>query len=298
MVEIRKLSEKISFIQVKHDILSAREEEKYLKSADARYALRDSQRLGVSVTYRKFVYESALNDSALGRYLGILFFREMGRYDSARVDFELMEQLFFNAERLYNHPIPSTVREELNVSPNEARLNVVGFSGLNPILDKERKYHRNSRLIKYNAPVLVTRPSIVSRVEIEFNDGRIFELELLENLGRKQSELMKRFEEQDRRLSRKYGPIATGVKTFFFISPYFIMMAPFVSFFTRNSVDTRAPRYFPDRVYAGGLSLPPGTYSFSVKYYDTSGGLIDAVPYDNMRIDAGRLNLVEAYCLQ
>ena len=295
-VEIRKLSDKIAFIQAKYDALSAREEEKYLKSMAARYLLRDTNRLGVSVTYRKFVYKSALNDSALGRYLGILFFRAMGMGDSARVDFEAMEQLFFNAERLYNHPIPAVVREELDVKPNEARLNIVGFSGLNPIVVKERVRHELTSTLSFNAPKLLTRPSIVAKVEIQFTNGILFEMGLLENLGQKQTELMTRFAEQEKLLSIKYAPAAVVASS---TALWTIGIVPIaISFFTHNKVDTRVSRYFPDRVYVGGITLAPGTYSFNVKYYDTSGGLIESVPFENVRIEAGRLNLVEANCFK
>jgi hypothetical protein len=313
-VEIRRLIQKLQFIQVKYDLIAAKEEEAYLKNVNTRKAARDTQRLGVAMNYRQFNYKTALNDSVLGRYLGILFYREAGMYDDARIDYEAMERIFYTAVRAYNYQIPSSVREELNVKPNEARLNVISFSGLNPLKGEEKKdYARNyhekqaarlrlafpALVTKYKAPTLIDRPSTIGRIELVFNNGRVYQMELLEDLAFTQSELLRpvieREENQIRKSFLNKMSFLGAISLYF--TPVIWLGGPII---TKNWVDTdtRISRYFPGQVHVSGIGLDPGVYSFKVNYYNEMGEIITSVPYNNVQVVAGKLNLIEAFCLQ
>jgi hypothetical protein len=53
-------------------------------------------------------------------------------------------------------------------------------------------------------------------------------------------------------------------------------------------------RFFPDKAYAGGINLPPGVYSMTINYYN-SDKLIHSERRENVRAEAGKLNLVTSY---
>jgi hypothetical protein len=62
-------------------------------------------------------------------------------------------------------------------------------------------------------------------------------------------------------------------------------------------VEDRMSRYFPDKAYAGGINLTPGVYSLTVNYYN-DGGLVHSERRENVRVEAGALNLVESFYLK
>jgi hypothetical protein len=65
-----------------------------------------------------------------------------------------------------------------------------------------------------------------------------------------------------------------------------------------EQADIRASRYFPGSAYVGGINVEPGVYSFTVNYYGKGGGLLASIYQENVSVGAGRLNLVETYCLK
>ena len=302
MVEIRRLTEKLAFIQVKYDILASQEEEYYRKTVSVTNARKETRDRGVSMTYRRFIYKSALNDSALGRYLGMLFYRAADRPDDVRIDYNLMENIFLSAVRLYDQPIPASVKEELDVRSEDARLNIVSFSGMAPIKEAGKLTVKTEQtLFRYVAgpkakyknklPIPLERPSIVNRIEVVFANGRKCEMELLEDMGAVQSRLIEYNAEMIVKESRSRERLKSLVK-FMFLG----YLAPFVN--TDPKPDIRASHYFPGRTHVAGVTLEPGIYSFHVNYYDIRGEQIESVPFRDVKVEAGKVNLFEAFCLK
>jgi hypothetical protein len=65
-----------------------------------------------------------------------------------------------------------------------------------------------------------------------------------------------------------------------------------------EKADLRVSRYFPSDAYVTGITLDPGAYSFTVSYYDAAGQVIGRFARSGVKVEAGRLNLVETACLK
>ena len=64
-----------------------------------------------------------------------------------------------------------------------------------------------------------------------------------------------------------------------------------------EQADLRVSRYFPGRVYVGGITLDAGSYSVTVNYYGNRGSIISSEKQENVLVQANKLNLVEFICL-
>ncbi|MDR2798774.1 MAG: hypothetical protein LBB80_10580 [Treponema sp.] len=250
------------------------------------------------------------SDSALARYLGMLFYRAIGNYDDARIDGEQLKVAFVNAPSVYAYPLPPSLDEELEIPPGKARLNVLGFSGLSPIKTEEvmRIPLPDFRYIKIALPVMTSRPSQVHKIEVVFDNGNRFDLALLEDMeavaretfkekvnliylkaviratvkGVTSSVLDAAAEETDGGTSLLFNILSLGTQVFAEAS---------------EQADLRLSRYFPAKAYVGGITLDPGTYSFTTHYYGASGGRIASFDH-TVTVREDQLNLVEVVCLK
>ena len=312
MVEVRRMSEKLKFVNDKNEALTAILDEK-----ENHNAKKTAEKLGVPLYIPPNFYRVVLGDSALGRYLSMLFYLHDKKYDDARIDYEAIETIFANARNVYNFPVPESVKEEMTVNPNFARLNVIAFSGLSPIKEAEARTLQfdDDFKIQYTTPKLLDRPSIISSIEVEFDNGGKYEMKLLENISAVQAELM-RFaletvmKETTARLLVKAVPSAiaysvgknltkngAGVGAIVGVWMWLGGTLGGLSLSATEHADTRATHYFPGKAYINGIWLKPGVYSFKVNFY-SSDKIVASVPFNNVQINAGELNLYEAYCLK
>jgi hypothetical protein len=77
-----------------------------------------------------------------------------------------------------------------------------------------------------------------------------------------------------------------------------------MSFFTRiaadllvdstENADLRVSRFFPAEAAIREIHLDEGTYNIAVKYYSTSGKVIHTDERTGVRLEAGRLNVIES----
>ncbi|MDR2741449.1 MAG: hypothetical protein LBB98_04755 [Treponema sp.] len=298
LVEIRRMNIKLQALAAKYGTLTTNLRQKALEEA----VLDPS---GGSLDSAEF------SNSALARYLGVLFYRGQGKADDARIDLEELRLAFANAPRVYTHPVPSSIEEELTVPPGMARLNVIGFSGLSPV--KEQSVLRvpllNYNYIKIALPVMVHRGSEVGRIEVIFDNGEKFTLELLEDM---EAVARETFKEHLKVIYLKsiIRAAAKGITAVVFdeigrneeglTGTVFGLLGLGTQIFTEISeaADLRMSRYFPARAYVGGITLRPGRYSFSVNYYNQGGRKITAFRYDDVLVQPDKLNLVEVICLQ
>jgi hypothetical protein len=295
LVEIRGMSLKLDGLAAKYAGLIAKMEEEARKN-------------GAPVADSKAA--TTFSNSALGCYLSMLFYRGTGD-PNAEVDWRNLRRAFTDAPALYNFPVPSTIKDELEMPKGKARLNIVGFSGLSPV--KEERILRVPLpfgWIKIATPVLVSRPSAVHRIEVVFENGDRHPLELLENIEAVAGETFKAKEAliytksviratikgatasamsiaaretDDAAASLVLGLFGLGAQIFAEAS---------------EQADLRISRYFPARAYVTGITLDPGIYSFSVNYYNGHGRLIESFFFENVSIDENALNLKEAVCVQ
>jgi hypothetical protein len=301
LVEIRRMNNKLSFLSTKYGELMTELQQQ---------ALED----GVEVPPNP---EAAVqfSDSALARYLGMLFYRAEGAEDDARIDSSLLKAAFANAPHIYAYPLPASLagEEELAVPTGQARLNVIGFSGLSPI--KQEQTIRVPLLISYNyikiaLPEMLLRNSQVKRIEVALSGGPRFELELLEDIEAVAKETFKQkqgliYTKSIIRASVKgAGAAAFGIMAEQSSSAsqelLFSMLGLGSQILAEASeqADLRVSRYFPAKAFVGGINLAPGFYDLAVNYYTAQGGLIASFSKEQVPVLEHKLNLVEVVCLK
>jgi hypothetical protein len=297
MVEVRRLNNKIRNLSNKYGVFTS---ELQKKAMDESLSIPPNPQA-----------PAAFYDSALARYLGMLFYRGTGRFDDARIDADYLRLAFANSPGLYPHPLPASLDDEQTIPPGMARLNVIGFAGLGPVKVAEtiRLPLGEGRYVKISLPRMVYRSSQVARIEIVFDDGRSFDLELLEDIEAVARETYKAREGLIylktiiRAALKSTGSAlfdAMAEDTEGGVSLLYSVLSLGSQIFAEASekADLRISRYFPARAYVGGISLLPGRYSCEAVYYNASGRVLTSFRYEDIPVQENRLNLVEAVCLR
>jgi len=294
LVEIRKVNEKLRFLQDKYEVASEK-----ITNANPNLAGSDYTTEAVS-----------FSNSALARYLSLLFFRSIGDADSARIDLNELYRAYELAPAVYYNDPPSSLKDELVIPDGKARLNVMGFIGLSPVKEEVNLWlplplpYPNNRA-RLALPVMIDRPSAVNSVEVVISGGQRFKLELIEDISGVARETFK----------AKYG--LTLLKTTARTIAKSITSAGIAGAAKRRdenlgallglfgriatelseSADLRISRYFPGRVFVGGIDLDPGLYTVTVNYYGARG-LISSEHRNNIEVAGDKLNLTEFVCLK
>jgi hypothetical protein len=291
MVEIRRMQEKLRGLAVRYNLVDqelAKENKDAAKSAKV---------------------EVNFTDSALARYLGMLFYRATGRYDDARIDRDWLKRVFSAKKTVYNYPIPTTIDGELEIPAGMARLNLLCFAGLAPLKKEETTripFLLTGGWIKIALPKMVKRESDIGAIEVVFSDGKRTRLELLEDIQNVAIETFKKHQGVIEAKSIIRASVKSGAAAGFSIAGEYkdsaalsiIGLALQIFAETSEAADVRITRYFPARAYTAGVTLAPGTYSFTVNYYGLSGHVIAAYSFPQYQVKAGALNLVETCFLK
>jgi hypothetical protein len=297
LVEIRRMNNKLRYLALKYGNAITG-----LQKA----ALENS----VEIPFDEETVRTDFSNSALGRYLGMLFYRGEGLWDDARIDLEGIRLAFANQPSVYTFPPPASLDEELDIPSGKARMNILSFSGLSPVKQEEMEripiaYH----WIKIALPTLHSRPSAVSRIEAAFDGGEVFTLELIEDIDAIARETFK----QKKGLIYLKSILRSALKTAASVAldagsnqadngvaalvlGVFSLGAQLLA--ETEKADLRISRYFPGRAHVGGITLDPGVYSFDILYYDYQNRPVERIRFENVPVRTGRLNLVEAVCLQ
>lgn len=112
-VEIRRIDIKLNLLEDKYAGLA----EQYNRSEDARIEIEPG--------------ENRFYNSALARYISLLLYRSEGDYDSARIDYQEMQEAFARQGNIYGFPMP--LDETVLNRPDGARISVLAFSGRAPV---------------------------------------------------------------------------------------------------------------------------------------------------------------------
>jgi hypothetical protein len=296
LVEIRRVDNKLKNLSVKYGTMI---------STLQKAALENNTDIPANPeTPREF------SNSALARYLGMLFYRGEGAMDDARIDRDGLRLAFADYPDIYSHPVPSSIDGELEIPPGMARLNVLGFSGRLPVKTEETmRIPLGTNWIKIALPVLSPWPSRIGSVRVIFDNGESFDLELLEDIGKvaKAAFTRKRNVIYLRSILRA---TVKGVSAAVFNamsqsedeekSALFSVLSLGTQIFAEASekADLRSTRYFPGKAYAGGVNLEPGTYSFTVVYRALNEDIVAERHFENVEVKINKLNLTEAVCLK
>jgi len=297
MVEIRRMNNKLRYLSVRYDTAI---------TGLQRKALENDTRISPNPNA-----PTRFNDSALARYLGMLFHRDAGQYDDARIDRDLLLTAFANYPSIYAHQIPESLSGEMEIPEGMARLNVIAFGGLSPV--KQENVIRiplpDNRWIKIALPEMASRDSEIYKIELVLDDGQRFRLDLLEDMASVAKETFRARQQliyiktilrataktASSSVSGAFAKKADGIGGFF-LGLYSIAAQAFAE--VSEQADLRVSRYFPARAYVTGINLPPGRHSFNIKYYNRNGKEIASIWRENMNITENALNLVEAVCLK
>jgi hypothetical protein len=297
MVEIRRMNNKLAFLASKYGIIVDNMQ---------RQALSEGTEIPPDPSAGQVVF----TNSALARYLGMLFYRGNGNPDDARIDRDQIRLAFANNPSVYSYPVPGSLDEELPVPAGKARFNVIAFSGSAPVKEEEtlRILIPNSRYIKIALPVMVSRPSAVNRIAVHFDSGESFDLELLEDIGaiatatfRERAHLAYLKAVLRGTIKGVASSVMSGVGDEMGGNAGTVLglLSIGTQIFAEASekADLRISRYFPAKAYVGGITLDPGLYSYSIIYY-SGGRVVDSYRQENVPLRAGGLNLAEAVCLK
>ncbi len=299
LVEIRRVDNKLKFLSTKYGTAISNAQSAVLEKTSDEIPY-DSEEARVEFT-----------NSALGRYLSMLFYRGEGKWDDARIDSDQIRLAFANQPRVYAFAPPASLPDELSVPAGKARLNVVSFSGLSPIKTENttRIQLGSSNWLKISLPVMTQRPSRVARTEVVLDSGESFDLELIEDIGAVATETFRQkaaliyFKTIARSLVKTSSSIALKEQSRQTDDSGASLLLGVLSLGTQlyaeasEQADLRLSRYFPSKAYVGGITIDPGACSFSVRYYDGSGDIIREQRFENVDVRANRLNLTEAICI-
>jgi len=299
LVEIRRVDNKLKFLSTKYGTEITKAQSAVMeKSNDIPY---DSEATRIGFT-----------NSALARYMAMLFYRGEGKSDDARIDRNEIKLAFANQPAMYGFPLPSSIADELEVPDGMARLNVVSFSGLSPVKTENtvRIPLGNMHWLKIALPVITQRPSAVARTEVTIDSGEKFNLELIEDLGAVATETFKQkaaliyFKSVMRSLVKTSSSMVLDDQSNKANDANTALLLGVLSIGTQiyaeasEQADLRLSRYFPSKAYVGGINIAPGKCSYTVRYYDASGRQIQQARFENVEIRANQLNLSEAICIK
>jgi len=293
LVEIRRLNEKLVHLADKYE----RAKRKVLDSNEK----IDPGTLPMEAT--KF------SNSALARYLGMLFYRGTGRDDSARIDHEELLRAYELAPEIYTNHLPASVNEERAVPPGMGRLNVIAFTGLSPVKVEQNlpiplPLPSPNNWARLALPLMVSRPQTVQWAEVVLDSGQKFRLELIEDMGAVARETFK----------SRYGLIvlktvartitkAATSATLAHVAGKnneglggLVGIIGLIFTAASENADTRLSRYFPNHALVGGINLNPGIYNVMVNFYGSGGIVYSERKEVNVR-ERG-LNLEEFICLK
>ncbi|MDR3200680.1 MAG: hypothetical protein LBT68_04415, partial [Spirochaetales bacterium] len=307
IVEIKSLNDKLLYIR---DQYEAQKEEFLEQAGDFLF--------GEETYYTK---------SALARYLGLLFYRGIGKPDDARIDAQEIGAAFEASPSIYTNTLPPELVmrgetcDELEIPKGMARLNALCFTGLSPykiavntniIWRRAALGDPNSTLNKAGwkaqTPIkaLAFRMSPVDRIEIEIDGGKKFSPSLLESIVKVMQEVYETREARRQgsmalyNFTTELGAVLTSdlaweIGSIFGSDPAAAVQEKIEEENTAH--DLRMTRCLPGGVYVGGINLAPGSYSLSVNYY-SGKTLAHSRRYEKVSVQAEKLNIIEDYCFK
>jgi hypothetical protein len=306
LVEIRKLSNTSG----KLDMLARKYEYKDPKTGAS---LNDSVIKETGVNQLPETKSVNFSNSALARFLGALFYQADGNTSSAQIEFNQVNRAYSTNKNIYRGEVPKAVEAARNVPSGMARLNIISFTGLSPIKEEQLVIHYLPfqhpvlQVATFKLPVLVKRPGQINRIEVEVGGSKIFELELLEDMGAVIEEtfnahysniLLKTYI----RTIMKYvvadvAAMAAAESENGTLAGLMVAVAARAAMDASERADIRMSRYLPDRAYIGGINLDPGTYSVIIKYCN-GNNVIHREDFKDVTVKSGKLNLLQSVSLK
>ena len=305
LVEIRKLT----LSSGKLDMLSRKYENARTGFGEGIMKLLSQFGLSLNDALPTGVDSASFTDSALARYLSVLFYLADGNEDSARIELDALNAAFESNRKVYYHPIPKAVAEIQDVPEGQARLHVIGFSGLSPIKQEGTFsghfiFFQNPELKEpvFNLLILVDRPNVINQIEVIVDGHDGFNLELIEDMGAVVKETFNArfadiFFKTYLRVLGKYIAVeaaatAAGNSKGGSLARGAAAVSGRATADATEKADIRMGRFLPNSAYVGGINLDPGTYNIKVNFYSGSQQIAQDT-HNNVNVGATGLNLLQ-----
>jgi hypothetical protein len=307
LVEVRKLtlpSGKLDLLARRHERVTNRVK----GSAERELAMRaDSEEPPLPE-----IKSVSFSNSALARYLSILFYQADGNHDGVRIEMAQLRQAFASQPNLYNFPIPRAVESLVDTPDGYARLDIISFTGLSPIKEEEIIMHwfpffREPLLHfpRFKLPRLVNRQSRINRIEVVV-DGERFNMELIEDIGavvidtfnaRLESIFWKTYirtltkyialDITAHNIRRRFNSGSIGEQLALAAG----VGAALTAFNLSERADLRMARFLPNKAFVGNIHLSPGTYDVTVNYYSGRTRVHSEI-HRNIEVRSDKVNLI------
>lgn len=261
----------------------------------------------------------AFNNSALARYISMLLYRSRGKTDDARIDYDQLLLAFQSQRQLYPFQVPESVDDELSVPKGKARINFLGFTGMSPIKYQNELRVRNDSgtYFKLALPFMISRGSQVNSIDVTVTgESGVTYSTTLERIESMENIAMDTFSQKQ---SLIYGRtfVRALAKTVTTSAAYeasqqfknkdnddmallfgILGVASQVHTEVSEQADLRTTQYFPAFADVGGITVDPGVYTVRMDFINAKGKTISTEVFKDVTASAGKLNLVEAVCLQ
>jgi hypothetical protein len=267
------------------------------------------------------------NNDAFARYLSMHMYANEGKYDDARIDYNLLDSAFITQPHIYGFNRPDVKYS----SDSLAILSIVGLAGMAPIkepLNLRIRTDRQLKLIqvlytdgnsanteyghffwpikedfyfKFAIPRIVAQPSSVVRINVIANGQQIGPLQLIEDVSKVAEETFnaKKSLVYFRAVVRC---IAKGLSTHKFKSDFkkddlgswLAKAAIDVASDITENADLRCTQFLPGKIYVGDFELKPGIYDLKIQFLGGDGQIIRQTEIPQYNVIKNRFNLIEA----
>lgn len=298
LVELRRFNEKQQFLQNKYDTLF-----KKVERASPSTSLNFSK--PVSLRF---------SSSALGNYLMMVVSRDLQEREQALFSYNQVKEAFSKQPNLYPFTLPSTLDKEITEPQRGSkRVNIVAFSGLSPYKREsvQRSLITESLYIKIALPLMESRPTQVSSIEVIVDNKERFFLEPIENLSliAQETFLLNRSYLESKAVLRAFvkatgttlieagtAQVASQSDNPEVVELIGSLLSFFSLIFTEVSerADLRISHFFPDQFWVGGVTLPIGTHFAQIIYRDSKNRVVYKDYLENLEVKEGIINLWES----
>jgi hypothetical protein len=317
-VEVRRINNKLSQLGDKYDKLA----QKLSEAEEAEEPFQPGK--------------SYFQESALGRYLSLLLYRNDYRWDDVRIDLDKIDRGWKLQPDIYTFLEPDFSLEKERIAAPKARLNVIAFSGLAPDKKAATFYiHTEENLIvlagtsenylgkqnlsgltvlnwpeieegyhfKFQLPSMQKHPSRIGRIEVVVANGPSENLQQLESLENAAVETFG-IKKPIIYLKTLIRAVLKGLASEQTKQNMTKNMGEGTAFFTRlfadlavdqtENADLRVSRFFPAEASIREIHLDEGVYDIRINYYGATGALLHTDERTGVRLEAGRLNVLES----
>jgi len=274
------------------------------------------------------------SDSALARYLSVIFYLANGNQDSARIEYARLQEAFASNGEIYNHPIPAAASGMLEIPAGKGRLNVLSFTGLSPFKEEHvfignfgflalhaalnplvpngfesRELHRP----RFRLPIMVESNNVIDRVEVTVEGQGTFAMEPIEDIGRvvhatfnnrfvdmyfrTYIRVLMRYVAADIAAAQAGSLAANNTNALAGIAARKLAVtAAIAASDALEGADIRMGRFLPNMARVGAIDLDPGTYDVTVNYY--AGRRLLESEKRSVQVTPGGSNLIQAVKLR